>query len=111
MDNIFLDVVIETAKESIKISKQIRELRDKDMTQIQSLAKRESESGMKVLSHLFGSPIVTTKSIMNWTCFTRAGAQKVIDRLVSMDILKPVMKKTSYDRVYTYKNYINLFRD
>ena len=107
----FLDAVIETANESIKISKQIRELRDKDMTKIQSLAKRESDSGVKVLSHLFHSPVITTRKVMDWTLFTRAGAQKVIDRFVSMKILKPVIRKSSYDRIYIYKNYIDIFQD
>ena len=107
----FLDAVIETGNESIKISKEIRKLRDEDMAKIQSLAKRESESGIRVLSHLFHSPIVTTKRVMDWTHFTRAGAQKVIDRFISIDILKPVINKSSYDKVYIYKKYLEIFKD
>lgn len=105
----FLDGVIETAQESIEISRKIRQLRDDDMSKIQALAKRESESGVLVLSHLFGSPIVNTRKIMEWTKFTRAGAQKVIDRFVNLGILKPQEEKGSYDRSYIYQTYINIF--
>lgn len=105
----FLDGVIETANDSIKISKDIRKLRDNDMAKIQSLAKRESESGVLVLSKLFAKPIVTTKIIMEWTGFTRAGAQKVIDRFVKLDILQPQDEKGAYDRTYMYKRYVSVF--
>ena len=107
--NFFLDGVIETAKESIDISRKIRKLRDDDMSKIQALAKRESESGILVLSSLFGFPIVNTRRIMEWTGFTRAGAQKVIDRFVSLDILKLKNEKEAYDRSYIYQTYVNIF--
>lgn len=105
----FLDGVIETAQEAINISKKIRQLRDDDMSKIQALAKRESESGVLVLSQLFGSPVVTTRRVMEWTGFTRAGAQKVIDRFVSLGILNPQEEKGAYDRSYMYQTYVNIF--
>lgn len=105
----FLDGVIETAQESIEISRKIRQLRDDDMAKIQALAKRESESGVLVLSHLFGFPIVNTRRIMDWTKFTRAGAQKVIDRFVKLEILKPQKERGAYDRSYIYRSYVNIF--
>lgn len=105
----FLDGVIATANESIKTSKEIRKLRDKDMTKVQALGKRESESGVTVLSHLYADPVVTTRTIMNWTGFTRAGAQKVIDRFISLGILEPREEKKSYDRAYIYTSYLSIF--
>lgn len=105
----FLDGVIDTANESIAISKQIRELRDKDMMKIQALGKRESESGILVLSRLFGKPIVTTRTIMEWTGFTRVGAQKIIDRFIKLGVLSLRDKKALYDRSYVYSAYLNIF--
>lgn len=105
----FLEGVVETANESIKISKSIRQLRDDDMAKIQKLARRESDSGVLVLSQLFANPIVTTKTIMEWTKFSRAGAQKVIDRFVGLGILQSRDDKSSYDRAYFYRRYIELF--
>lgn len=105
----FLDGVIETAQESIEITSKIRRLRDMDMIKIQALAKRESESGILVLQKLFSMPIVNTKKIMDWTGFTRAGAQKVIDRFINLNILKAQEQKSVYDRSYIYQTYVNIF--
>lgn len=105
----FLDGVIETAQESIEISCKIRELRDTDMKKIQALAKRESESGVLVLSHLFGMPIVNTRRVMEWTGFTRAGAQRVIDRFIKLGILQIQDEKDTYDRSYIYRKYVDIF--
>jgi Fic family protein len=105
----FLDGVIEIGNKSIEVSKKIREIRDTDMEKIQTLAKRESVSSMKVLRLLFCSPIITSKSIMKETGFTRAGAQKVIDRFVKLDILVPRKQESNYDRKYVYDRYFNTF--
>lgn len=105
----FLDGVIETTSDSIEISRKIRKLRDDDMEKIQALAKRESESGVLVLSHLFGTPIVNTRKVMEWTGFTRAGAQRFINRFVSLGILETKEEKGTYDRTYIYKKYVDIF--
>jgi Fic family protein len=105
----FLDGVIETAKAAIETSGEIRKIRDKDMSKIQALSKRESDSGIKVLNYLFENPIVTTKSIMVATGFTRAGAQRVIDRFVALNILEEEKKKSNYDVKYIYEEYFMTF--
>lgn len=109
--NFFLTGVIETANNGIVISKKIRIIRDRDMEKIQTLAKRESDSSMKVLQFLFTDPIVTTKSIMNKTGFSRPGAQKVIDRFIKLNILERYNEKETYDRKYIYREYFNTFID
>ena len=105
----FLDGVIETANDSILISKEIRSLRDKDMAKIQVLAKRESESSMLVLSKLYAKPIVNVRTIMDWTKFTRPGAQKVVDRFIKMGILVPQKEEGVYDQTYLYSKYLKIF--
>ncbi len=105
----FLDGVIETAKEAIETSAEIRKIRDKDMQKIQSLSKRESESGVKVLNYLFENPIITTKSVMSTTGFTRAGALGVINRLVGLGILIEEEKESNYDVKYVYQEYFAAF--
>lgn len=107
----FLDGVIVTANESIAVLKNIRELRDNDMLKIQALAKRESQSGVLVLSKLYENPIVTTKIIMDWTGFTRSGAQRLVDRFIELDILATDNKEGAYDKKYTYQKYFNVFMD
>lgn len=107
--NFFLEGVAETANEAISISKQITRLREKDMAKIQALAKRESESGVLMLRKLFASPIVSTRNIMEWTEFSRAGAQKAVDRFVKLGILQVRDEKEKYDRSYVYSEYIKIF--
>lgn len=109
--NFFLDGVIETANESILISRKIRSLRDADTDKLIALAKRESESGIAVLKNLYGTPSITTKIIMEWTGFSRRGAQKLIDRFIALGILEVVDVKSDYDRIYRYIKYLDAFTD
>lgn len=104
----FLDGVIDTANESIEISKKIRKIRDDDMAKIQALAKRESESGILVLSQLYRRPIVTASSVMKWTKFSRAGALKLLDRFVTLGILNSVQSQ-GQERSFVYRRYIDVF--
>ncbi len=53
--------------------------------------------------------VITSRSIMNWTHFTRAGAQKVIDRFVALGILQAREAKGAYDRTYIYRKYVEIF--
>ena len=105
----FLDGVIEIANEAIDIVGKITLLRQKDMMRIQKLGKRASESATIVLPKLYGQPIVNVNVIQNWTGFTRAGAQTVIDRFIDMGILSPKNKDKKYGQSYIYKDYVELF--
>jgi Fic family protein len=105
----FSEGVSQTATEAIEICHQIAKIRDEDMRKIQILAKRESESSMKVLNRLYSEPVVSSAMVMNWTGFTRAGAQQVIDRLVKLEVLVPRDEGKVYGRVYEYRRYLDLF--
>lgn len=105
----FSEGVAQTATEAIEICNQIAKIRDEDMRKIQILAKRESESGMKVLNKLYSQPVVSSAMVMKWTGFTRAGAQQVIDRLVKLGVLVPRTEEKTYGRVYDYRRYLGLF--
>ena len=84
----FLDAVIETAQESIVMSKKITTLEEDEMRIIQALGKREAESSVSVLKYLFKNPIVTSGIVANFTGYTGNDAQKVIDGFIDIDILK-----------------------
>ncbi|MDO8508017.1 MAG: Fic family protein [bacterium] len=106
--NFFLDGVIETAEDSIRISKKIFQLREEDMCKIHALGKREAESGILVLRNLFKMPIINSRIVMGWTGFTRAGSIKLIERFVSLGIL--IERKTEgKEKVYSYVNYLKAF--
>ncbi len=105
----FLDGVIEIANEAIDIVGKVTVLRDKDMKKIQVLGKRAAETAMIVLPKLFGQPIVNIAVIQEWTRFTRAGAQSVVDRFIDMGILTPKNKDKKYGQSYVYKKYLDIF--
>jgi len=105
----FLDGVIEIANEAIDIVGKITALREEDMAKIQALGKRASESAAMVLPKLYGQPIVNTAIIQQWTGFTRAGAQTVIDRFIEIGILAPKDKDRKYGQSYVYKTYLDIF--
>jgi len=107
----FLDGVIEVANKSFLTIDKINDIRELDMQKIQSLNKTASESSIQILQKLFTLPIVTIHKIMEWTGFTRQGAQKSIDRLVSLGILELKDENEKYGRSFVYKRYLDIFEN
>ena len=106
-----LDGVIRTAEEAILTSEKITVLRQEDMDRVQQLSKVASESTGPVLRKLFRLPIVRVRHICEWTGFTRRGGQKVVDRLIDMNVLEPADEHAKYGRSYVYSRYLKLFTD
>jgi Fic family protein len=105
----FLDGIIEIANEAIDTVSKITVLREKDMAKIQTLGKRASESAVKVMPKLYVLPIVNLATIQEWTGFTRAGAQTVINRFIEKGILVPRDRDKKYGQSYVYKEYLDIF--
>ena len=107
----FLDGVIEIAQQSIDTSKKITHLREADMRKIQALGKREASSGVLFLKELFKNPIVSGASVVKVMNFSRAGANKMIERFIDLDILQSLDENVQYGKTYVYRNYVNIFSD
>jgi Fic family protein len=107
----FLDGIIETARESIEISKKIDSLREEDMQKIQSLGKREAGSGVQLLNYLFSEPLVTTTTVSKALWFSRVWAQKTIDRFIDLNILSAYDQTEKYGKRYFYRRYIDIFNN
>ena len=105
----FLSGVSEIAEEAIETVRKITKLREKDMLQIQAMDKRSSKSAIAVLPKLFALPIVDASTIKKWTGFTRNGAQQLIDRFVSLGILRLRDADKKYKKSYIYKEYVDIF--
>lgn len=106
----FLDGIIETAESAIETVRKITLLREQDIAKISGINKTSAENAMKILRKLFAQPIVTVSIIQEWTGFnTRTGAQKLIDRFVSMGILEIKDQSVKYGRTYVYKKYLDIF--
>lgn len=107
----FLDGIIEIANEAIDIVGEITILREKDMRKLQKLGTRAAESAAIILPKLYGQPIVNVALVQKWTGYTRAGAQRVIDRFIKMEILLPKNQDKKYGQSYFYKKYLEIFAD
>lgn len=106
----FLEGVISIAYEAIDIVEKITQLREQDRQKIQKLGTRASESASMILPKLYGQPIVNVAIVQRWTGFTRAGAQRVIDRFIEMKILVPKNQDKKYGQSYMYREYLNIFK-
>lgn len=108
----FLDGVIETSQAAIETVRKITLLRERDIVKISAMNKTSSKSAMKILPKLFAQPIVSVVLIQQWANFnTRTGAQKLIDRLVEMGILKLKDADAKYGRTYVYREYLDIFEN
>ena len=105
----FLDGVIEIADEAITTVEKITVLREKDRRKIEKLGKRASENATLILPKLYAQPIVNVPVVQKWTKYTRAGAQRVIDRFVDLKILRPKDQDKKYGQSYMYKEYLDIF--
>jgi len=106
----FIEGVKETARSAIETCIGITELRDRDMQKIYALGKTAAKSTMTILLNLYRIPIIGIADIVKWTGFTNKGAYKAIDRLVEMQILKPMKHGGQiYAQKWLYSDYIDLF--
>jgi Fic family protein len=105
----FLDGVTQIAEEAIGTVLAITRLRQQDTLKIQSLSKRASKSAVRVLPRLYQMPILNVARVKEWTGFTRAGSQNVIDRFVELGILSDRDPKKTYDKSYIYNEYVDIF--
>jgi Fic family protein len=107
----FLEAVIETSRSAIEIACKINAIHRKDMIKLHQLGKPAAAIGIEVLRNLYKQPIVDVATIQKWTKFTRAGAQKVIDRFIQLKILVIRDASITYGRTYEYRSYLQLFQD
>ncbi len=108
----FLEGIIETAEVAIKTVKQITILREKDVLKISKFNKTSSEKAITILQKLFSSPIVTVGLIQKWTnTKTRTGAQNIINKLITANILKIKDENVKYGKTYIYKKYTDIFEN
>jgi Fic family protein len=109
--NFFLDGVIEVANEAIAIVDKITSLRMLDQQKVQALGRRSAETTLNVLTMLYRQPIVNVAEIQEWTGYTRSGAQRVIDKLISLGILSPRHPDKQYAQTYGYSEYLEIFSE
>ncbi|HFC11056.1 MAG TPA: Fic family protein [Candidatus Kaiserbacteria bacterium] len=106
----FVDAVSETAQEAIEISKEITNLRDKDLEIISQLSKATADVAVGVVQKLYKDPIVSTTTIQQWVEQSKPGTIKFITKLVDAGILSLYRKgEGTRPNLYVHKRYVNIF--
>jgi Fic family protein len=107
--NFFLNGIVDTSNKSIELITRITILVEKDGEKMKTLNKKTAATANTILKKLYSLPIVDTTKVMEWTGFSRPGAQKIIDKLVKMEILTIKDSSKNYGRMYEYKEYLEIF--
>lgn len=105
----FLDGMIEVLESSISTCKKIVDLRFDDMKKVQQLGEKASKSTTKILDGLYKLPIVGISDVVEMSGLTRASAYSAIERLVKMDILRPLPNENNYGKKWSYYKYLSMF--
>ncbi len=103
----FLTGVIQTAQNATETARKIVKRREADIRKITNLG-RSSEKSILLLNHLYKSPLVRVKDVEKITDLKNPNALVLIDRFVSLGILKETTGKKR-NRIFAYQDYINLF--
>ena len=107
----FVDGVIDTAENAIQKTKEITDLREKDMRVMQGFGKANADKGVKILQYLFSSPFITSNEIVKLFNYTKPGAFRILEKLQKEGILKLFRKGTgSNSSVYMYEEYLKILR-
>lgn len=104
----FLEGIIEIAESSIETCAKITDLRERDFAKMHKLGAKSAEVTLEITRQLFKQPIIGVAEIMKWTKYSKQGSYKIIERLISLGILKP-LGVTKYGQKYVYADYYSLF--
>jgi Fic family protein len=103
----FLTGVIETAKESVDIARNIAALREEDLGKISSLG-RTSENAMAVYEGLFDKPTISIEEAALKLDISIATSSRLLDRLCGEGILSSLDNRKR-KKIFIYKKYIDAF--
>lgn len=106
----FIEGVWLVAEEATNTAMKIKALKDKDILKLSSLSAQSSRNAIKLLKHLFGSPIMTVNDVSKVTDLSYANANNLVKKLMELKILEPILERER-NRIFAYSEYINLFKN
>jgi Fic family protein len=104
----FLAGVAEVSAQATETARRILELREAHRRLVTQALGRAAGNGLKVLDHLFVKPIVSVGDIRGLLGTTYAGANQIVARLESHQILREITNRTR-NRKFRYEQYVRLF--
>lgn len=105
----FLKGVIETANQAIETAQKILKLLDEDRKKIETKNK-PSAFTLRVHTYLQKHPITEAKYIVKNCKMTLPSANKSLNQLVDLNIVKEITGKAR-NRIYIYKKYLDILNE
>lgn len=105
----FLVGIAETAEEGTQTLQKIMQLKSELETKIMGMGKRSSSSH-KLLLGLFKNPVVSIKEIQTITGLSVKSAGDLTNIFVEFGILTEITNQQR-NRIFSFKRYLNLFKD
>jgi Fic family protein len=106
----FLVGLEKTAAQAVETLTQVLDLKNKVETQIQSSMGRRSGTAMQLLQELFTHPFTTVERASKTCDLSYKAANSLVFSMEELGILKEVTGQ-SRNRMYIFKNYVDLFRN
>jgi len=106
----FLDGIAVVANEATEVSRRIVDLREAHRDEIIRTFGRAAGGALRILEHLFRSPIVQVKDVQQLLDVTHPSANGMVNNLRRVGILKEITGLRR-NRRFAYDPYIQLFRD
>ncbi len=104
----FLSGVQSVAEEGAETIRRINDLWNRDIPRVAGFGKNQ-ETALKVIHHLFKSPIVTVRRIQEITGLARNNANRLVDKFVDAGILVQMDETVEYGRTFVYRDYLAIF--
>lgn len=104
----FLEAVHHAAADAVENILLLRDLQQKNLALIQSQIKN-CDNALKLFQHITAHPIISIKSAIEALGVSRGTAQKCVNDLVELGILKETTKQAR-NRIFAYEDYLAILR-
>lgn len=105
----FLHGVVETAKNSIQVFRDILSLKEKlEREVLPHFSARRQKNAQAVMAHLYQEPMVTVKGVSELLNTSTNTAAALVNDLVKYDVLE-VLAERQRNRIFWFREYIAIF--
>jgi len=105
----FLVGVIETTNSSILTFKEILKLKEKIEQRVLPKFSSRQKKATEILDILYNHPLIGIKDLMLITDINYASANRIINELIDLQVLKEFDLKVGRSKFYVFEEYLNIF--
>ena len=104
----FLEGIRQVADDAVETVRGFNTLRDKDIPRVAAFGRNQA-TAMKLLKHMYGSPVLSVKTVERITQLSRTNANRLVAKFTDAGILVQTDESVEYGRTFVYREYLNLF--